>query len=134
MNRNINELSAGERQRVIIAKALCQRPVLLFLDEPTAHLDISYKIEILDLIKHLNETTGLTAAIVLHDLNLASEYCSRMILLKSGRIIKDGTSSEVLTKKNIDEVYETDIILEKNPISSKPLILLLPQERDQKLI
>jgi iron complex transport system ATP-binding protein len=125
---NITQLSAGERQRVIIAKALCQQPILLFLDEPTAHLDISYKVEILNLLKQLNENKNLTVIIVLHDLNLASQYCNRIILLKDGRLVCDGDISEVLTKINIDKVYNTEVVLDRHPFTSRPLILLSPKK------
>jgi len=129
VNRNINELSAGERQRVIIAKALCQKPILLFLDEPTAHLDIGYQTQILDLLKGLNRQTNLTIVVVLHDLNLASEYCDRLILLNEGRIFRDGVPDKVLTYQNIETVYNTTVVVNKNPISSKPYITLVPREK-----
>ncbi|MFH1190526.1 MAG: ABC transporter ATP-binding protein [Candidatus Omnitrophota bacterium] len=124
----INELSAGERQRVIIAKALTQEPILLFLDEPTAHLDISHQIQIMDLLKKLNRENGLTIVIVLHDLNLASEYCSRIILLEDGRIFKDDRPEEVLTYQNIEAVYDTVVVVNENPISHKPYIVLVSGE------
>ena len=90
-DKYIDNLSAGERQRVIIAKALAQEPVLLFLDEPTSHLDIGYQIQILDLLKRLNREKNLTIVMVLHDLNLASEYCKKLILLDKGIIFKGGS-------------------------------------------
>lgn len=124
----IDQLSAGERQRVIISKALCQQPRLLFLDEPTSHLDICHQIEILDLLKRLNRNTDLTVVIVLHDLNLASEYCNRLILLEGGRIYKEGTPNEILTYQNIEAVYKTIVVVKENPISSKPYIILVSKE------
>lgn len=123
--RDINQLSAGERQRVIIAKALAQEPALLFLDEPTSHLDIGYQIQILDLLKALNRNKGLTIIMVLHDLNLASEYCDKLILLNKGEIFKAGTPREVLTYQGIEAVYKTVVVVNENPISSKPYVLLV---------
>jgi iron complex transport system ATP-binding protein len=127
-DRKIECLSAGERQRVIIAKALAQEPVLLFLDEPTSHLDIGYQIQILDLLKRLNRQANLTIVLVLHDLNLASEYCHRLILLNEGKIFRDGSPFDVLTYQNIEAVYKTVVVVDKNPISSKPYITLVSKE------
>ncbi|MFH1202260.1 MAG: ABC transporter ATP-binding protein [Candidatus Omnitrophota bacterium] len=126
--RQIDRLSAGERQRVIIAKALTQEPILLFLDEPTSHLDIGHQIQILDLLKKLNRERGLTIVMVLHDLNLASEYCNRLVLLDEGKIFKEGSPYEVLTYQNIETVYKTVVVVNKNPISQKPYVLLVPRE------
>lgn len=127
--KKIDQLSAGERQRVIIAKALAQEPVLLLLDEPTSHLDIGYQIEILNLLKRLNLDNNLTIVIVLHDLNLASEYCDRIILLDKGRIFKSGSPDEVLTYKNIEAVYKAVVLVNENPISSKPYIMLVSEKK-----
>ncbi|MBU4376308.1 MAG: ABC transporter ATP-binding protein [Candidatus Omnitrophica bacterium] len=124
----IDNLSAGERQRVIIAKALAQEPILLLLDEPTSHLDIGYQIQILDLLKKLNREKGLSIIMVLHDLNLASEYCDRIILLNEGSIFKEGSPHEVLTYENIESVYKTVVLVNKNPLSSKPFITIIPGE------
>ena len=124
--KEIDELSAGERQRVIIAKALTQEPVLLFLDEPTSHLDIGHQVQVLDLLKRLNREKKLTVVIVLHDLNLASEYCDRILLLNEGKVFREGRPEEVLTYANIEAVYKTVVVVNKNPISSKPCVLLVP--------
>ena len=127
--KNIDEMSSGERQRVIIAKALAQEPVLLFLDEPTSHLDIGHQIQILDLLKRLNRKNNLTIVMVLHDLNLASEYCNRIVLLNEGRIFKEGLPREVLTYQNIEAVYKTVVVVNDNPISSKPYVVLVSKEK-----
>jgi len=126
--RKINELSGGERQRVILAQGFAQEPHLLLLDEPTAHLDIAHQVGILDLIKRLNKKFGLTVIMVLHDLNLASEYCHRLVLLNEGRVSKAGRPEEVIDYKTIEEVYKTVVVVEKNPISSRPHIFVVSEE------
>ncbi|MFH1868723.1 MAG: ABC transporter ATP-binding protein [Candidatus Omnitrophota bacterium] len=128
LNKCVDHLSAGERQRAIIAKALAQEPILLYLDEPTAHLDISYQVQIMDLLRDLNKRSKLTIMIVLHDLNLAGEYCDRLMLLEKGRIVKDSNPEEVLTYENIESVYKTLVLVNKNPISGKPYITLISKE------
>lgn len=125
--KNIDELSSGERQRVIIAKALTQEPILMFLDEPTSHLDIGHQIQILDLLKKLNRQNYLTIVMVLHDLNLASLYCNRLILLNEGKVFKEGLPDEVLTYQNIEAVYKTVVVVNNNPFTSKPYVLLVSQ-------
>lgn len=127
--KKIDELSSGERQRVIIAKALAQEPVLLFLDEPTSHLDIGHQIQILDLLKRLNRQNNLTIVMVLHDLNLASEYCNRILLLNEGRVFKEGSPLEVLTYQNIEAVYKTVVVVNNNPISGKPYVILVSEAK-----
>jgi len=125
--RYINELSSGEKQRVVIARALCQQSKFILLDEPTSHLDISHQIEILDIIKRLNIEKKVTVIIVMHDLNLASEYCDRILLLRNGAIYKEGNPEEVMTYQNIEYVYKTVVVVNKNPVSGKPHILSVPQ-------
>lgn len=127
--RQIDSLSAGERQRVIIARALAQEPRLLFLDEPTSHLDIGHQIMVLDLLKKLNGDSGISIVIVLHDLNLASEYCGSMMLIDEGRVFTEGTAEKVLTYQNIEKVYKTIVVVDKNPISSKPYVMLVSGDR-----
>jgi iron complex transport system ATP-binding protein len=128
-DKPIDAVSAGERQRVIIAKALTQEPMLMLLDEPTSHLDIGHQIQILNLLNRLNRQNNLTIIVVLHDLNLASEYCNRIILLNEGKIFKEGKPCEVLTYQNIETVYKTVVVVNKNPISSKPYVVLVSGER-----
>src|SRR3989338_2084770 len=128
-DKPIDEVSAGERQRVIIAKALTQEPILMLLDEPTSHLDIGHQIQVLNLLKRLNRQNNMTIVVVLHDLNLASEYCQRIILLNEGKIFKEGEPQEVLTYQNIETVYKTVVVVNKNPISFKPYVVLVSGER-----
>ncbi len=124
-NRKIDTLSAGECQRVIMAKAFAQEPALLFLDEPTSHLDIGHQIQMLDLLVDLNCKNNLTVVVVLHDLNLASEYCKKIILVSSGEIFKEGSPEEVLTYQNIESLYKTVVVVNKNPVTDKPHVLLI---------
>ncbi|MFA5144552.1 MAG: ABC transporter ATP-binding protein [Candidatus Omnitrophota bacterium] len=126
--RPVEEISGGEKQLVLIARALCQEPRLLLLDEPTAHLDITHQVAVLDLIKKLNKEFGLTVITVLHDLNLAGEYCDKLILLNNGRIHKVGAPGDVLTYQVIEDVYKTVVLVKENPISRRPYIFLVPQE------
>lgn len=130
--RRFFELSGGEKQRVVLAQGFAQQPEFLLLDEPTAHLDITHQVGILDLIQRLNKRNSLTVMVVLHDLNLASEYCDRIILLKGGQIFKEGIPSQVLTFDNIEKVYKTVVVVEKNPISSKPYVFLVSEHELQR--
>lgn len=123
----IDELSAGERQRVIIARALAQEPTLLLLDEPTSHLDIGHQIQILDLLKRLNRQNNLTIAMVVHDLNLASAYCDRIVLIDNGSVFKEGSPEQVLTYQNIEAVYKTIVLVNENPVTHKPNVVLVPR-------
>lgn len=131
-DRSLDNLSGGERQLVLIARALTQQPRLLILDEPTTHLDITHQVRILDLIKRLNKEFNLTVVMVLHDLNLASEYCQGLILLNEGKIYKTGPPEEVLDYRIIEEVYKTVVVVEKNPISFKPYVYIVSQEEKRK--
>ncbi len=128
----MSEISGGERQLAHIARALVQEPMIILLDEPTSHLDISHQIRILDLIKRLNKTLRLTVIMVLHDLNLAGEYCSRLVLLNQGEVYQAGPPDEILSYRVIEEVYKTPVIVERNPLSGKPYALLVTEEVLQK--
>ncbi len=122
-----SELSGGEQQLVSIAKALTQEPDILLLDEPTSHLDIAHQVKILNLLQKLNKTFKLTVIMIIHDLNLAGEYCDHIIMLDNGRIHTSGSAKEVLNYKNIEEVYKTPVVTRENPISKKPAIFLISE-------
>lgn len=126
--RFMTDLSSGERQLASIARAIAQEPGLLILDEPTSHLDIAHQVRVLDLIKKLNRETGLTVVIVLHDLNLAAQYCDRLLLLDNGCVRKEGMPEEVLTYEIIESVYKTVVVVRKNPISAKPYVILVSED------
>jgi iron complex transport system ATP-binding protein len=124
----MSQISGGERQLALIARALAQEPKLLLLDEPTTYLDITHQVGILDLVRRLNRNFGLTVIMVLHDLNLAGEYCQRLVLLDRGEIRKFGFPEEVLDYRIIEEVYKTVVVVEENPISHKPYVLAISED------
>lgn len=128
-NRPMSALSGGERQRVLIARALAQQPQILLLDEPTAFLDIKHQVDFFDLIKSLNKNRTLTVVAITHDINLASLYCDRIILLQKGSIHCLGNPEEVIAEKNIKEVYETNVAVDKNPATGRPRISLLSSQQ-----
>lgn len=123
--RPIDELSGGERKRVYIARALAQEPEVILLDEPTTNLDIHHQVEFLDLVLSLNRDKGLTILMASHDLNLASEYCDRLILLQHGKIFHMGPPEEVMTRENIERVYGCEVWVDRNPVSGMPRVSLL---------
>jgi len=128
--RSIHELSGGEKQRVLIARALTQRAKIILLDEPTSFLDIRHKLEIFEIISSLTHSMGLI--IVSHDISLAAQFCHRVILLNKGKIYKTGTPSEVVTAENIGEVYQCPVLVDENPVSNTPRITILSRKSNGK--
>lgn len=120
--RSMGSLSGGERQRVLIARALAQQPEIMLLDEPTAFLDIRHQVEIFELVRTLREKQGLTVVTVTHDINLASLYSDRIVLLKEGKIFSEGRPEDVLTSVNIEDVYGSRILVDSYPGSGLPRI------------
>lgn len=123
-DRFIDEVSGGEKQRVIIARALAQEPKILLLDEPTLHLDINHQLEVLELIKKLSRENDLIVILVSHDLNLAARYCDRLLLLNHGRIYSAGKPEEVLTPENIRNVYRVLVDVLSHPSTGTPHLIL----------
>ncbi len=121
--RPVNQLSGGQRQRVWVAMALAQETPLLLLDEPTTFLDLSHQIEVLDLLKELNQDTGQTVVLVLHDLNLASRYSDHLIAMADGRIAAEGPPQSVITESIVREVFGLEATIISDPVSGTPLLI-----------
>jgi iron complex transport system ATP-binding protein len=122
-NRFINELSTGETQRVIIAQAIAQETGTILLDEPTSHLDIGHQTEIFDLLKKLQKEKEKTIILISHDLNMASEYSDRLILMQNGMVYKIGVPNAVLDYKTIEDVYNAVVVVRDNPMSGRPHVI-----------
>lgn len=112
--RDVNELSGGQQQRVFIARALAQEPEILLLDEPTSNLDIRVQLEVLDIIKEVVKMRDMSAIMAMHDLNLASRYSDKIILMKKGKIFAVGEPNQVLTPENIKSVYGVEVEVVKS--------------------
>ena len=121
-DRSIHELSGGEKQRVLIARALAQEPALILLDEPTSFLDLKYKREIFRLISSLSVNKGLSVALVSHDIDLVSQYCHRIVMLRNGMIYQTGEPEKVITSSNIEAVYDCPVLVDTNPSSGRPRV------------
>jgi iron complex transport system ATP-binding protein len=123
--RRFDELSAGERQRVLIARALAQEPKVLLLDESTVFLDLKHQLQFLTLLRQLNVAQQLTVIFVTHDINLAAQNADRIILLYCGEIYAIGKPAEVITAANIKEVYDVGVLIDQNPQNGLPRITLI---------
>jgi iron complex transport system ATP-binding protein len=124
-HRLVTELSGGERQRVMLARALASRPRLLILDEPVANLDIAHQVKMLELVKSLTASGAMSALVVTHELNLAAEFATRALLLKSGKVMAYGTPREVMTESRLREVFETNLMVDASPSSGAPRVTLI---------
>ncbi|GLB24446.1 ABC transporter [Lacrimispora xylanolytica] len=121
-DRSYLTLSGGEKQRVILARAIAQQPSFLVMDEPTNHLDIKYQLQILSIVKQMN--IGTLAA--LHDLELAAEYCDYLYVMKQGKLMAQGTPKELLTSTLIREVYDVSCEIYTNPVTGELGIAYMP--------
>ncbi len=118
-DKYVSQLSGGERQKVTIAQALSQQPKILLLDEPTTHLDINSKLEIMNLITRLNKEQKITVITIFHDINLAASFCPRILILSKGRISAMGNAEDVLTSQNLESAYDIPVVVKKNPITNR---------------
>ena len=136
-DRLVSSLSGGELQRVFIARALVQETPVLLLDEPTAHLDISYQTGILDMVETVRRKTGIAVLMAMHDLTLAAQYCSRMAALHQGGICALGEPSQVLTAEVVSRVFGAPVSVVEHPVHGTPVVLPVsrvvnvPEEREQ---
>lgn len=122
-NRDVSELSGGQKQRVWIALALAQQTDIIFLDEPTTFLDMTYQVEILDLLADLNKRFGKTIVVILHDINLAARYADRLFALKDGVLIKEGAPRTVVKKDLIKEVFGLNSMIVEDPVVHSPVVV-----------
>ena len=122
-HRQVSSLSGGELQRVFIARALAQETPLLLLDEPTAHLDISYQTVVFDTIDRIRRDTEITVLVAMHDLTLAAQYCTRIAALHRGRIHAFGEPSEVLKPQVVEEIFGAPVAIIEHPVHKTPVVL-----------
>jgi len=129
-HRMINEVSGGEAQIVVIARALAQQTPILLLDEATSNLDVARKLEVFDLLSEKNRK-GMTLVCVMHDLNLAALYCPRLIFLKHGQVALDGPTEDIFNDRNLSEVYDTEIRVGAHPVTGSPQAHFVPRGRSR---
>jgi len=128
--RNVLALSAGERQRVVMARALAQQPRILLLDEAASFMDVRHQVETYDRVREL-AADGVAVLAVLHDLNLAAEYCDRLVLTAGGAVVADGPPRDVLTEARVSEVYRCRVAVDVNPATGAPRVTPLPRHAAQ---
>ncbi len=127
LNRlNISQLSGGELQRVFIARAICQEPEIMLLDEPTASLDLAHQVKVMDLMEKLKREKGITVIMVSHDVNLAAMYGNQVLLLKEGEIASSGFPSDVLSFEKLEETYGCKLLVDESPLGEFPRVTLVP--------
>ncbi len=121
--KQFSQLSGGERKRVTIARALAQETDILLMDEAFANLDINHQLEIMQLLSEINLKQKKLIILVSHNINLASEYCQRILMMKEGKLIADGNPEKIITTKNLKKLYETNLNKIPNPITGKPNLI-----------
>ena len=122
-DRSVDELSGGQRQRAWISMTLAQDTGIVLLDEPITFLDLAHQIEVLDLVRRLPRERGTTVVMVLHDLNLAARYADRLVAMRDGRVVAEGTPEEVLTEERLGEVFRLDARVLPDPLTGSPMVL-----------
>lgn len=122
-NRSVTKMSGGEKQRVVVARALAQEAGIMLLDEPVSQLDLHNQIEIMNIIRDLVDREGLTAICVLHDINLAVNYSDEILIMKAGKLVSMGKPVDIIRQDIIEDTYGIDVKIIENPITNKPFII-----------
>jgi iron complex transport system ATP-binding protein len=125
--RRLDQLSSGECQRVLIARAICQKTDILLMDEPTAALDLAHQVRLMDLMERLREEMGITVVMVSHDINLAAMYGSHLLLLQNGEIIAQGAPQKVLSPDTLQTVYGCRLMVDESPMGGFPRVTLISE-------
>ena len=123
--RRMEELSGGERQRAILAKALAQEPKVLVLDEPTTHLDIRHQMEVLRLVRRLNRERGVTVLAILHDVNLAAQFCDEIAVVKGGKVLRSGPTGQVMMREVLEEAFGVELMVREDVVGGRPFVVPL---------
>lgn len=131
--RFYNELSGGERQRVVLARAIAQQPKIILLDEPTSALDVRYQIEVMELIAKLSQERHMTVLAVLHDINMASRFCQRMVMLQEGKVSTTGIPRKVINRANMQSLYKMKLMVRESPLFRKPEMLPIRVMEEEKI-
>jgi len=127
-DRRLDQLSGGELQRVMVARAICQEPRILLLDEPTASLDLAHQVHLMDLLENLKTEHGITVVMVSHDINLAGMYGDRLLLLKEGRILQQGVPADVLKADTLEHAYQCPVLVDEGPVHRMPRVTVIPRK------
>jgi len=122
----LGQLSGGEQQRVFIARAICQEPEIMLLDEPTASLDLAHQVKVMDLMEKLKAEKAITVIMVSHDVNLAAMYSDQVLLLKEGEVVCIGIPSDVLSFQKLEETYGCKLLVDESPLGGYPRVTLVP--------
>ena len=127
-DRRLDQVSGGERQRVFIARAICQQSRIILLDEPTTALDPAHQLKIMDLMERFRKERGTTVIMISHDLNLAAMYGDRLLLIKDGMIEKIGAPADVLTREQLTCSYGCTLLVDENPVIARPRVTMVPEK------
>jgi iron complex transport system ATP-binding protein len=127
-HRKLDQLSGGEQQRVFIARAICQEPDIILLDEPTASLDLAYQVRIMDLMEQLKNEKGIAIVMVSHDVNLAAMYADHLLLLHKGQVLCQGLPDEVITYQTLEAAYGCTLLVDESPLGKSPRVTLVPRK------
>ena len=127
-HRKLDQLSGGEQQRVFIARAICQEPDIILLDEPTASLDLAYQVRIMDLMEQLKTEKSISVVMVSHDVNLAAMYADHLLLLHNGQVLCQGLPDEVITYQTLETAYGCTLLVDEGPLGKSPRVTLVPRK------